>query len=187
MAAHEASSKPPDQKAEGMLHISLVGVGGDRIAEGVRHSSCKMRELFKTASRAKPGLQITLLHGSSKLSPQMSLDMCDQSLGCISLTVICAKAAKKQQLFSLGQAFAAIKADGSVVAWGDAGSGGGSSSVADKLQEGVIKVAVNMSAFAALKEDGSVVTSGSGAFGGDSSSVADKLQKGVVEVARTLG
>ncbi|CAE8641596.1 unnamed protein product, partial [Polarella glacialis] len=201
------------QKAEGMLHISLVGgVGGDTIAEGTWHRSCKMLELFKIAYRstttkaittttteatttttttttttAKPGIQIKLLHGSLKLSPQMSLDIFDGHPGAICLTVIYTKAAKKQQLCSLRMASAAIKRDGSVVTWGLAAAGGDSSSVADKLQEGVVQVVGIADAFTAIKDDGSVVTWGEAGAGGDSSSVADKLNEGVVQVAGTYG
>ncbi|CAE8663322.1 unnamed protein product, partial [Polarella glacialis] len=166
-----------------MLHISLVGIGGAKIAEGNWHRSCKLLELFNLAHRSKPGLQIDLLHGSWKLSPQMSLDMLDPNPdGCVSLTVICGAAAQRRQLSSLRQAFAAIKDDGSVVSWGAAGVGGDSTPVADKLQEGVLQVVGNPLAFAAIKEDGSVVSWGSAVGGGDSSCVAGKLQKGVVQV-----
>ncbi|CAE8711531.1 unnamed protein product, partial [Polarella glacialis] len=183
MAAAAVKRKALDQEAEGRLHISLVGIGGHKIAEGTWHRSCKMLELFRIAHRSKPGLQVKLLHGSSKLNPQMTLDLLDQNLGGVSVTVCFSKAPKQQQTFSFGLAFAAIKDDGSVVTWGEADSGGGSSSVADKLQEGVVQVAGNDGAFAAVKDDGSVVTWGAAVYGGDSSSVADKLQEGVVQVA----
>ena len=55
-------------------------------------------------------------------------------------------------------AFAAIKADGSVVTWGDSTRGGDSSSVANQLNSGVSKVYGNDNGFAAVKDDGSVVT-----------------------------
>ena len=57
-------------------------------------------------------------------------------------------------------AFAAVKADGSVVTWGDADSGGDSRAVAAQLSGGVHIVVGNFEAFAALKVDGSVVTWG---------------------------
>ncbi|CAE8602513.1 unnamed protein product, partial [Polarella glacialis] len=183
MATTAVARKQPDQKAEGMLHISLVGVGGDKIAEGTWHRSCKMLELFRIARRSKPRLQIKLLYGILKLNSQMSLDFLDQDLGCVLLTVCFFDAAKKEQPFSFGLAFAAIKDDGSVVTWGNANHGGDSSSVADKLQEGIFQIAGNASAFATVKDDGSVVTWGMSFSGGDSSSVADKLQEGVVQVS----
>ena len=72
-------------------------------------------------------------------------------------------------------AFAALREDGSVVTWG--GSGGDSSSVADKLDGSidVVEIFSNAYAFAALRKDGSVITWGDSYNGGNSSSVADKL------------
>ena len=65
-------------------------------------------------------------------------------------------------------AFAALKEDGSVVAWGEPIYGGGdSSAVASSLSSGVSSIVSNYSAFAALKEDGSVVTWGGTRIGGD--------------------
>ena len=55
-------------------------------------------------------------------------------------------------------AFAAKKADGSVVAWGDACGGGDFKVVAAKLESVVDVVFSTNSAFAAKKLDGSVIT-----------------------------
>jgi alpha-tubulin suppressor-like RCC1 family protein len=77
---------------------------------------------------------------------------------------------------STGYAFAAIKSDGSVVRWGRSTYGGGSSSVASNLQDGVVSIASTDRAFAAIKSDGSVVTWGDSDYGSDSSSVASNLQ-----------
>ncbi|CAE7232173.1 CCDC15, partial [Symbiodinium natans] len=71
-------------------------------------------------------------------------------------------------------AFAAIRADGSVVTWGDGGCGGDSSAVHDQLQN-VQHVQASRCAFAAIRADGSVATWGYGGSGGDSSSVRDQL------------
>ena len=65
-----------------------------------------------------------------------------------------------------GSAFAALMADGTVVAWGNKSSGGDASKVKDKLTD-IIKVVGNEYAFAALKENGSVVTWGQERYGGD--------------------
>jgi hypothetical protein len=85
------------------------------------------------------------------------------------------------------RAFAAIKADGSVVTWGYANTGGDSSSVADKLDGkiDVVQVFSSAYAFAALRADGSVVTWGEPNWGGDSSSVADKLD-GKIDVVQVF-
>ena len=63
-------------------------------------------------------------------------------------------------LFSSRYAFAALKGDGSVVAWGDPLRGGDTGSAAKFLDEGVKTVAANGTSFAALKENGRVITWG---------------------------
>jgi hypothetical protein len=82
-------------------------------------------------------------------------------------------------------AFAALKADGSVVTWGDSWSGGDSIAVASSLSSGVVTIYSNQNAFAALKADGSVVTWGGSASGGVSSAVASSLSSGVVTIYST--
>ncbi len=62
-----------------------------------------------------------------------------------------------------GNAFAALKADGSAVTWGDADYGGSTTSpvnAAANLTSGVTQIFSTGYAFAALKADGSVVTWG---------------------------
>ncbi|CAE8581553.1 unnamed protein product, partial [Polarella glacialis] len=78
-------------------------------------------------------------------------------------------------------AFGAIKANGSVVTWGDDDCGVNSSAVAPLLTEGVVQVYGNDGAFAAIKANGSVVTWGDDDFGGNSSAVAPLLTEGVVQ------
>ncbi|CAE8589510.1 unnamed protein product, partial [Polarella glacialis] len=73
-------------------------------------------------------------------------------------------------------------ANGSVVTWGNALSGGNSSVVAALLSEGVVHISGNYDAFAAIKANGSVVTWGNATFGGNSSAVAALLSEGVVQV-----
>ena len=82
-------------------------------------------------------------------------------------------------------AFAALKADGSVVTWGDADSGGDSTSVAASLSSNVTAVYSNVAAFAALKADGSVVTWGEPTVGGDSTAVTASLSSNVTAVYST--
>ena len=72
--------------------------------------------------------------------------------------------------------FAATLGDGSVVTWGNADSGGDSSSVQGQLKN-VLQIRASLRAFAAILEDGSVVTWGGGLAGGDSSSVQGQLKK----------
>jgi alpha-tubulin suppressor-like RCC1 family protein len=87
-------------------------------------------------------------------------------------------------VFSSAYAFAALRADGSVVTWGEPNYGGDSSSVADKLDGtiDVVEVFSNNYSFSALRADGSVVTWGDD-WGGDSSSVATELSSGVLTLS----
>jgi hypothetical protein len=84
------------------------------------------------------------------------------------------------------KAFAALRADGSVVTWGNGGYGGDSSAVAAALDGtiDVTQVFSTPSAFAALRVDGSLVTWG-GSYGGDSSAVAAALD-GTIDVTQVF-
>ncbi|CAE8638111.1 unnamed protein product [Polarella glacialis] len=75
-------------------------------------------------------------------------------------------------------AFAAIKANGSVVTWDEPACGGDSSALAPLLTEGVVQVCGTAGAFAAIKLEGSVVTWGSAGHGGDSSAVCSTSDAG---------
>ncbi len=79
-------------------------------------------------------------------------------------------------------AFAALKADGSVVTWGGSFYGGDSTAVASSLSSGVTAVYSTSTAFAALKSDGSVITWGNAYGGGNSAAVASSLSSGVTAV-----
>ena len=78
-------------------------------------------------------------------------------------------------LYSTGNAFAALKTNGSVSTWGANGGnqtvGGTSPSVASSLTSGVVEIYTNENALAALKSDGTVITWGFGSWGGSSTSV----------------
>jgi flagellin-like hook-associated protein FlgL len=91
-----------------------------------------------------------------------------------------------QAIYSNQNAFAALKADGSVVTWGDSSYGVNSSAVAAQLTGGVQAIYYNQWAFAALKADGSVVTWGNTTYGGNSSAVAAQLSSGVQSLASPL-
>jgi hypothetical protein len=69
-------------------------------------------------------------------------------------------------VYSTQIAFAALKADGSVVTWGNPSVGGNSASVSGSLSSNVTAVYSTRDAFAALKTDGSVVTWGDANNGG---------------------
>ena len=85
-----------------------------------------------------------------------------------------------------GAAFAAVKSDGSVVTWGDAGLGGDSDDVRDQLTGGVDHKVGTSHAFAAVKQDGSVVTWEDEDYGGNSDDVKSELSGGVDRVVGTL-
>jgi alpha-tubulin suppressor-like RCC1 family protein len=79
-------------------------------------------------------------------------------------------------------AFAALKADGSVITWGFFSSTATTIAPAAQLRFGVIQIFSNSVAFAALKADGSVITWGESFSGGDSSTVANRLRSGVIQI-----
>ena len=78
-----------------------------------------------------------------------------------------------QQIQANRFAFAAIRADGSVITWGHSRNGGDSTDVQDQLRN-VQQIQANRFAFAAIRADGSVITWGDSKFGGDSISVQDQ-------------
>ncbi len=87
------------------------------------------------------------------------------------------------KIASTPNAFAAVRTDGSVVAWGASGTGGdiytGGGAVDEDLDGSVSKVRdiySNENAFAALREDGTVITWGFSQFGGSSTNVANKIK-----------
>ena len=79
--------------------------------------------------------------------------------------------------FNNDYAFAALAANGSVMAWGQNANGGelGSASSALNGDIDVTHIYSNNAAFAALRADGSVVSWGNASAGGDSSAVAAAL------------
>ncbi|CAE8581395.1 unnamed protein product [Polarella glacialis] len=137
----------------------------------------KAHELFQAAYKSKPGFLCKLLHGSEELSPQSDLASLSQNVAHLTVVWMRGDAQYTNQLAG-HLAFAAIKSDGSVITWGDSGTGGDSYHVEHRLQEGVEQVVGNIIAFAAIKSDGSVTTWGKC----DSSDVEHRLQDGVVQV-----
>ncbi|CAE7772121.1 USP [Symbiodinium sp. CCMP2592] len=75
-------------------------------------------------------------------------------------------------------AFAFLRRDGSVVAWGDDTCGGNSAAVQPHLKE-VVSIQASYAAFAAIRRDGSVVTWGDPRNGGESSLVQEQLGRRV--------
>jgi alpha-tubulin suppressor-like RCC1 family protein len=85
-----------------------------------------------------------------------------------------------KSLYFNGDAFAVLKNDGAVVAWGDSSYGGDITSVAAELASNVVSVVPKKSAFAAIKSDGSIVAWGDPTAGGDASTVDSTINTGVV-------
>ena len=83
-------------------------------------------------------------------------------------------------VYSNEKAFAALKTDGSIVAWGDAGSGG---TAPGTVSSGVVAVYSTNTALAALKTDGSIVAWG---ISGDGGTTPGNVSSGVVAVYSTL-
>lgn len=82
-------------------------------------------------------------------------------------------------------AFAALRADGSVLAWGDPELGGDSSAVDAALSSGVVQIFSTNAAFAALKADGSVVAWGDATSGANTSAVGADLLGDVSTISST--
>ncbi|MFM8524483.1 MAG: DUF4114 domain-containing protein [Cyanobacteriota bacterium] len=82
-------------------------------------------------------------------------------------------------------AFAALRADGSVLAWGDPDLGGDSSAVEAQLSSGVVQIFSTNAAFAALRLDGSVVAWGDAESGANTSPVGAQLLRGVRNISTT--
>ena len=87
-----------------------------------------------------------------------------------------------QHIYSTVQAFAALKADGSVVTWGNSSSGGDCSKVQEQLAADVNLIHSTRYAFAALKADGSVVAWGRAEEGGNIFKVKGHLTTGVQSI-----
>jgi len=101
-------------------------------------------------------------------------------------------------IYNVNNAFAALKNDGSVIAWGASGTGGDLRSVSSSLTSGVIRIYSGDGTFAALKSNGSLITWGNRYSGGDQniyisinntisivSSVSSSLTSGIINVYST--
>lgn len=89
--------------------------------------------------------------------------------------------------WAIDGAFAAVRTDGSVLAWGDPQSGGDTAAVSEQLFGDVKRIYSTSRAFAALRADGSVVAWGDPECGGDTTGVKDQLRRDVRRVYATDG
>ena len=84
------------------------------------------------------------------------------------------------------KAFAVLKADGSVVAWGESRSGGDISVLATNFNKDVQQIYSSAFAFAALKSDGSVICWGDANAGGELPvRISNNLKSGVKQLFST--
>jgi len=90
-----------------------------------------------------------------------------------------------EAIFSTKKAFLALKSDGSVVIWGDAGYGGDLGDRATLLHENVQLVRANHHAFAVLLKDGAVIAWGNYSKGGQLGTAVGKLGGGVANIFAT--
>eukprot|EP00933_Yihiella_yeosuensis_P011133 TRINITY_DN11819_c0_g1_i4.p1 TRINITY_DN11819_c0_g1~~TRINITY_DN11819_c0_g1_i4.p1 ORF type:complete len:129 (+),score=24.53 TRINITY_DN11819_c0_g1_i4:207-593(+) len=121
-----------------VIEVFLYDLSGNEIKVGgsgrVFGSSSTVFEVLQLARQLKPGLHCTLLHGNVEINPSTDLQiLVDDVNGRLALTVLWDRGHARLRSPVRGQAFAAIKSDGSVVTWGDAGRGGDSSLVANLL------------------------------------------------------
>jgi len=131
----------------------------------------KLDHLFHELEELKEELAVGMqdqLGDSNKVQEQLTVDV--------------------QSIYSTTSAFAALKADGSVVAWGEANEQAKAvSEPLTKLQESgvVTSVTRNHNAIAALKADGSVLAWGDSSMGGDCSKVKDQVTADVQSIYST--
>ena len=91
-------------------------------------------------------------------------------------------------VYSTDAAFAALKTDGSVVAWGISGFSGSDPVITDpeitdpEITGGVVAIYSSQHTFAALKSDGSVVVWGNSGYDGSAPSSVTDANSGVVSV-----
>jgi len=89
-----------------------------------------------------------------------------------------------RQIFSCGDGFAAVLADGSAISWRSRDQW---ITIDANSQEARIKAISSTNyAFAAIRENGSVSTWGDSASGGDSSRVSEKISQGVRDIYSSL-
>ncbi|CAE8595535.1 unnamed protein product [Polarella glacialis] len=126
------------------IYFELVELSSHVVAKGAWSSALRANCLYRSAHLAKPGHRCRLLQGTLEITPFTPLAAVDISLGtCIQVIWLSSFAADRH---SQSEAFAAIKANGSVVTWGKADFGGNSSTVAPLLTEGVVQVCGNVKA-----------------------------------------
>ncbi len=85
-------------------------------------------------------------------------------------------------IYSTDAAFAALKSDGSVVAWGNANQGGTAPSGVTNAGSNVVRIYSTSTAFAALKGDGTVFVWGNATNGGNAPSGVTNAGSNVIHI-----
>ena len=89
------------------------------------------------------------------------------------------------EIFSTGTAFAALKEDGRVIAWGVNGGEDDAGAVSNHLRNSITQIRSTDSAFAALSEDGSVCAWGNSRGGFIPREIQEQVDSGVVQLFAT--
>lgn len=89
---------------------------------------------------------------------------------------------KVTKIYNTNNAFAALRANGSLVAWGSSSGGGTAPASVTSANAGVVNVSSTGTAFAALKADGSVIAWGVASFGGSAPVSVTAANSGVKEI-----
>ena len=167
----------------GLLEVNVVYLSGDPVTKPVLlHPEEKLGEVYRSTWNST-GRRCRLVSSTGRMcSAESSVAECFSpgTTAGIVLTAVPCKLEIYSSIDSL--AFVAVKSDGSVIAWGDAESGGDTSAVQGQLAGGVRHVFCGDDAFAALKADGAVVTWGVPGSGGGFGAVKERFAGDVARV-----
>eukprot|EP00928_Gymnodinium_smaydae_P095251 TRINITY_DN8168_c0_g1_i10.p2 TRINITY_DN8168_c0_g1~~TRINITY_DN8168_c0_g1_i10.p2 ORF type:complete len:205 (+),score=32.91 TRINITY_DN8168_c0_g1_i10:27-617(+) len=155
-----------------VLNVKVQLASGAIVSEGIRMQPCDMVEALQLKIKEVASCQHFRLISAHGQVLRAGTRLIDNNIsGDVMLTMVLVRSIC---IWSTGSAFVAMKADGSVVTWGDAENGGDSSAVQGQLAD-VQQVCSTICAVAAVKADGSVVTWGEARSGGDSFAVREQL------------
>ncbi|WP_291515430.1 Ig-like domain-containing protein [Bdellovibrio sp. ArHS] len=94
---------------------------------------------------------------------------------------------KVKEIVGNDSAFAALRSDGSVIAWGTMNTGGTAPTAIAAENSDIVKIYSAPMAFAALKSDGSVVAWGYPFYGADAPASVTAVNSGVIKIFSTDG
>lgn len=129
-----------------------------------------LTDIAKVYANGYAGAAIDNKGAASAFGYTPLIDSADTSTLTNSLTNV-------SQIYATQSAFAALRADGTVISWGDLLRMGSSLNAVQSSLTNVKSIQSTEYAFAALKNDGTVVSWGDPELGGDSSAVSAQLTK----------